>query len=85
MNYEGMVQDTFYLVHTLIERDGEASDCHMLYSTLDKAKAAMRTEVEDAMENFSQGKVVHDLERLYEFRNEDGYGFTVGIDELKLL
>lgn len=80
-----MVQEIFYLVHTLIERDGEASDCHALYSTLDKAKAAMRIEIEDAMENFAQGKTEHDLDRLYEFRNEDGYGFTVGIDELKVL
>lgn len=80
-----MEQQKFYLVYTLIERDGETSDCHVLYSTLDKAKAAMRTEVEDAMDNFVKGKAVHDLERLYEFRNEDGYGFTVGIDELKPL
>lgn len=80
-----MVQETFYLVHTLIERDGDASDYHALYSTFDKAKPAMRIEIEDAMENFAQGKTEHDLDRLYEFRNEDGYGFTVGIDELKVL
>ena len=33
-------------------------------------------------ENFGKGEVLHDLERLYEFRTEDGYGFTVGIDEM---
>lgn len=79
-----MGKQLFYLVYTLIERNGKTSDCHALYSTLDKAKAAMQTEVNDAMENFAKGKTVHDWERLYEFRNEDGYGFIVGIDELEL-
>lgn len=39
-------------------------------------------EREGAIENFGKGEVLHDLERLYEFRTEDGYGFTVGIDEM---
>ena len=42
-------------------------------------------EIEEAMENFCKGEVLHDLERLYEFRTEDGYGFTVGIDEMMSL
>ena len=58
------------------------SDCHTLYATLERAKAAMDREIEEAMENFGKGEVLHDLERLYEFRTEDGYGFTVGIDEM---
>ena len=60
-------------------------DCHSLYATLERAKAAMNAEIEEAMENFSTGEVLHDLERLYEFRTEDEYGFTVGIDEMKPL
>ena len=32
-------------------------------------------------QNFRHGEVKHDFERLYEFMNEDGQGFTVGIDE----
>lgn len=76
---------SFYLVYTLIEQDGESSDRHTLYSAIEKAKAAMASEIEEAMENFSKGRVIHDTERLYEFRTEDGYGFTVGIDEMKPL
>ena len=58
------------------------SDCHTLYATLERAKAAMDREIEEAMENFGKGEVLHNLEWLYEFRTEDGYGFTVGIDEM---
>ena len=54
-------------------------------ATLERAKDAMDREIEEARENFDKGKVLHDLERLYEFRTEDGYGFTVGIDEMKPL
>lgn len=77
-----MEKDTFYLVYTLIEQNDCISDCHALYTTLDKAKAAMQSELEEASENFNEGTVLHDMERLYEFRTEDGYGFTVGIDEI---
>lgn len=80
-----MERKTVYLVYTLIEKSESVSDCHTLYATLERAKAAMNAEIEEAMENFSTGEVLHDLERLYEFRTEDGYGFTVGIDEMKPL
>lgn len=80
-----MERNAVYLVYTLIEQSDCVSDCHALYATLECAKAAMDKEIEEAMENFCKGEVLHDLERLYEFRNEDGYGFTVGIDEMKPL
>jgi len=48
---------------------------------LEKAKAAMEVEIQECMKNFRHGEVKHDFERLYEFMNEDGQGFTVGIDE----
>ena len=77
-----MEKNAVYLVYTLIEQNDCVSDCHALYATLERAKAAMNVEIEGAMENFGKGDVLHDLERLYEFRTEDGYGFTVGIDEM---
>ena len=77
-----MEKNAVYLVYTLIEQSDCVSDCHTLYATLERAKAAMNVEIEEAMENFDKGEVLHDLERLYEFRTEDGYGFTVGIDEM---
>ena len=77
-----MEKNAVYLVYTLIEQSDCVSDCHTLYATLERAKATMDREIEEAMENFNKGEVLHDLERLYEFRTEDGYGFTVGIDEM---
>lgn len=80
-----MAKNTVYLVYTLIEQSDCVSDCHALYATLERAKTAMNVEINGAMENFCKGEVLHDLERLYEFRTEDGYGFTVGIDEMEPL
>ena len=77
-----MERNSVFLVYTSIEQSESVSDCHALYATFERAKAAMDREIEEAMENFGKGEVLHDLERLYEFRTEDGYGFTVGIDEM---
>ena len=71
--------NTVYILYSLVDCGESISDCHTLYSTLEKAKAAI--EIQECMKNFHYGKVKHDLERLYEFVNEDGQGFTVGIDE----
>ena len=68
------------IIESLAENE-RVSDCHTLYSTLEKAKAAMEVEIQECMKNFRHGEVKHDFERLYEFMNEDGQGFTVGIDE----
>ena len=73
--------NTVYILYSLVDSGERISDCHTLYSTLEKAKAAMEIEIQECMKNFHYGKVKHDLERLYEFVNEDGQGFTVGIDE----
>lgn len=75
-----MKTNTIY-IHTLVDCGESVSDCHTLYSTLEKAKAAMEVEIQECMKNFRHGEVKHDFERLYEFMNEDGQGFTVGIDE----
>ncbi len=73
--------NTVYILYSLVGCWESIADCHTLYSTLEKAKAAMEIEIQECMKNFHYGKVKHDLERLYEFVNEDGQGFTVGIDE----
>lgn len=77
-----MEKNTYYLVYTLIEYSDCVSDGHALYASLESAKQAMQTEIAEASENFCGGEVVNDLERLYEFRTEDGFGFTVGIEKL---
>ena len=76
-----MYKRQVYILYSLVDCGESISDCHTLYSTLEKAKAAMEIEIQECMKNFHYGKVKHDLERLYEFVNEDGQGFTVGIDE----
>ena len=73
--------NTVYILYSLVDCGESISDRHTLYSILEKAKAAMEIEIQECMKNFHYGKVKHDLERLYEFVNEDGQGFTVGIDE----
>ena len=77
-----MEKSAVYLVYTLIEQNDCVSDCHALYATLDRAKAAMNVEIEGAMGNFGKGEVLHYHEQLYEFRTKDGYRFTVGIYEM---
>ena len=53
-----MKTNTIHILYTLVDCGESVSDCHTLYSTLEKAKAAMEVEIQ-----------------------EDGQGFTVGIDE----
>lgn len=74
----------FFLVTTLIEWVDEVSDGHALYSTLESAKDAMTKEISEAKQNFDieNGTVISDLPYIYEWRNEFGEGFTVGIEEI---
>lgn len=75
----------FYLVTTLIEYSAESiTDSHSLHADYEKAKAAMAVEIEEASENFDgqEGETIIDVETCREWRTEDGYGYTVGIEEL---
>lgn len=82
-----MEQKTFYLVTTLIEWSDCVTDAHALYASLDDAKAAMQREIAEAQENFnlSHGETVLDLPLVREWRDADGGGFTIGIEEIKPL
>ena len=42
-----MEKNAVYLVYTLIEQNDCVSDCHALYTTLERAKAAMNVEIEE--------------------------------------
>jgi len=79
-----MEQQKFYLLTTLIEYGDSVSDGHSLYSSLPKAKAAMAKEIAEAEQNFnlSHGETVLDLPRVREWRDVDGGGFTIGIEEV---
>ena len=58
--------NTVYILYSLVDCGESISDCHTLYSTLEKAKGAMEIEIQECMKNFHYGKVKHYLERLYE-------------------
>ena len=76
-----MKTNTIYILYTLVDCGESVSDWHTLYCTLEKAKAAMEVEIQEGGGGGRHGEVKHDFERLYEFMNEDGQGFMVGIDE----
>lgn len=78
-----MIKKSYYLVYVLLESQECISDCHTLYKRLEDAQEAMQKEIAECGENFKSGSVVTDLERCYEVRNEDGYGYIVGIDTLR--
>lgn len=81
------MQETFYLLTTLLEYSDSISDGHTLYYSLEDALDAMAKEIEECQENFdpSHGEVVLDLERCREWRTEDGYGYTVTIEAISPL
>lgn len=76
-----------YLVYVLIEFSAESTtDAHLIFSSLEKAKAAMVEEIEDARENFNMegGTFLSDTEFCQEWANEDGQGYTIGVEEIEV-
>lgn len=76
-----------YLVTVLIEIHGEPStDSHILCKSLDKAKKIMKTEIHAAKALFLEetGFLHTDNEYCQEWRNEDGFGYTIGVEEIAL-
>lgn len=81
------MKTALYLVATLIEHyDQPPTDTHALYATFADAKKAMQTEVKEGMENFTadEGGVILDLDPVYEWRDDDGNGLTVTIEEMNV-
>lgn len=78
------MEQKFYLLATLIEMQDSVSDGHALYRSLDDALKAFEQEIVDCQENFKvqNGSTLIDLPRCREWRTEDGYGYTVTIDEM---
>ena len=81
------MEQTFYLLTTLIEMQDSVSDGHALYRSLDDAMKAFEDEIADCQENFNvqHGSTLIDLPRCKEWRTEDGYGYTVTVEEMTLL
>lgn len=78
------MKPTFFLLTTLIEMSECVSDNHTLYDSEEKALAQFQTEIEECSENFigQSGEYLIELPTCKEWRNEDGYGFTVSIEEV---
>lgn len=78
------MEQKFYLLTTLIELQDSVSDGHALYRSLDDAMKAFEQEIADCQENFNvrYGSTLIDLPRCKEWRTEDGYGYTVTIEEM---
>jgi hypothetical protein len=76
----------FYLVTVLLEVSDECiTDEHYLYSSYADAERAFDYEVRECQANFEGqlGESLIDLQGCREWRNADGYGFTVTIEEIQ--
>ncbi len=76
-----------FLVTVLIEISDESPiDGHRAFTDYSKAKQAMSEEIENAQKYFEgwDGEVLVDVENCQEWRNEDVYGYTIGIEELNI-
>lgn len=79
------MQKTFYLVATLIEMSESVSDSHTLCTTIEKAEKAFNEEIKTCRENFfgRNGEFLINMWGCQEWRTEDGYGYTVSIEEIE--
>lgn len=76
---------TFYLLTILIEYSPESvSDYHYLFHNLEDAKLHMPLQIAQAAENFEgqSGRTIIDLPTCREWRNDEGFGYTVCIEEI---
>lgn len=78
------MKPTFFLLATLIEMGECVSDNHTLFESKEKALETFDTEIKECAENFEgqSGEYLIDLPTCKEWRNEDGYGFTVSLEEV---
>lgn len=79
-----MEKTTLYLLCSLIEMPESVSTQHFLYADKKQALQALAPEVYSCAENFSleDGKFISDNPTSYEYRDQDGYGFQVWIEEI---
>ena len=80
------MKPTFYLVTVLLETsDTCITDEHHLYTSYADAERAFNYEVAECQANFEgqSGQSLIDLQGCREWRNADGYGFTVINEEIQ--
>lgn len=79
------MKQTVYLVYVLIEFSPESTTyAHLVFSSLEKAKESMSNEIAEARENFNMdgGIFLTDTEFCQEWANDNGQGYTIGIEEI---
>jgi hypothetical protein len=79
------MKQKFYILATLIEKEETTADNHTLYTSLEKAEKAFPLEIENCREQFEgeDGQTLLYLPRYHEWRNDDGDGFSVAIEEVE--
>ena len=79
------MEKAFYLITTLIEKEESISDYHSLYEKRGTAMNMFEIELAECAENFDGQKGAYkiNLPMCHEWRNEDGYGYTVTVEEIK--
>ncbi len=76
-----------WVVATLIEYSDDCpTDSHQAYADYFEAVKALKAEVEKGMLNFPdrKGEVINDYQTIYEYREENGRGMTVVIEEYEV-
>ena len=75
-----------YLLSVLIEYADSVTDVHKVFGTECLAKVHMQREIAEVSENFTgPGRRVIDMPTCVEWRDEDGYGYTVCVEELDVM
>lgn len=81
------MEQTFYLLCSVLEMPESISTQHFLYADRSQAINTLEPEIHSCAENFNfeDGKFETNNPTSYEFRNQDGYGFQVWIEEITLI
>lgn len=79
-----MENQTFYLLCSLIIKEESTSTEHKLFADKNSAINAMDEEIKRSADNFyfDESKFQKTTGNNYEWRNQDGYGFEVWIEEI---
>ena len=75
-----------YLLSVLIEYADSVTDVHKVFGTECLAMEHMQREIAEVSENFTgPGRRAIDMPTCVEWRDEDGYGYTVCVEELDVM
>lgn len=79
------MEQKYYLCYVLIQYSAESiTDAHRMFTSIDKAYEAMGDELNEIYNEFNieDGTFLVKTDRLEEWCNDSGQGYTIGIDEI---